>query len=287
MLSRMCLALAVVGFVSVCRGAEPSVEDLAQRVASLEAELAQQDAELSSLKSAVGRGAVGGQGECDAWSTYGAYELAILQPFFSDLDSGPGFDDSFGAGHRFTLGVESHRGCGVRVRYWMYDHALAGYGFFAGEELHIDMDALDLDVTLRERFRRWDLLMSGGLRYGRNGYSSDTIFGPGETLFEGLGPTFSLEADRKISCHGLHLIGNFRGSMLFGDVGAVGFTVEDELMTVFENQLGVGWKRPLGRAMLDVRAVWESQFWLNNAFAFGLGSNLGLTGPTVAVELRR
>lgn len=291
MLSRLCLAVAMVGLVSVCaRGAEPSVGELASRVASLEAELAAQEAEFASLKQAVSHGSVGRPQDCGAWSLYGGYELTILEAYFSDVASGPGFDESFGVGHRFTLGMENHRGYGVRTRYWTYEHSLDGYDLYAGEQLHIDMDSLDVDLTLRERFRRWDLLISGGVRYGRNSYGSDTIFGPGEARFEGVGPTFSIEADRRVGCRGLHLIGNFRGSMLFGDVDFFEAPMEDELMTVLDNQLGIGWERSMGRATLDIRAVWESQFWLNNAFAdtfFGLGSNVGFTGPTVAIELRR
>ena len=122
----------------------------------------------------------------------------------------------------------------------MYDHTLDGFGLYAGEQLHIEMDALDFDVTLRERFRRWDLLLSGGARYGRMGYRSDTIFPPGECRFEGIGPTVSLEVDREVGCRGFHLIGNFRGSMLFGDVDFWGFTVRDELTTVLDNQLRPG-----------------------------------------------
>ena len=269
---------------------EPGVAELMERIDSLEGQLAQQQAEFDSFRAIVGQFPLRSSRECNAWSVYGDYELTVLQPHFSDAGSGPGFDESFGVGHRFTLGLESHRGIGGRVRYWSYDHSIVGHDAFAGDVLHIDMDTLDLDLTLRERFRRWDLLVSGGVRYGRNSYGSDTIFGPGEARFEGFGPTIALEAERKIGCRGLRLIGNFRGSMLFGDDDFFGTTVDDELMGVLDNQLGIGWNRRLGRSVVDVRAVWESQFWLNNALSdtvFGFGSNLGFTGPTVAVELRR
>ena len=65
--------------------------------------------------------------------------------------------------------------------------------------------------------------------------------------------------------------------------------IDDELVVVFESQLGVGWARELGRAELHVRTVAESQFWLNDTFAdpfVGIGSNLGLIGAALRMELR-
>jgi len=269
---------------------EPSAADLIFRIDSLESQVAQQQAELNSFRAAVGQVPTGRSNEGRPGSVYGGYELTVLQPYFSDAGSGPGFDESVGLGHRFTFGLEKSCGVGVRARYWTYNHSLDGHDLYAGERLHIDMDSLDVDLTFRERFRRWDLLMSGGVRYGRNSYGSYAIFGPGEARFEGAGPTVAFEADRKIVCGGLRLIGNVRGSMLFGDVDYFEAPVEDELMTVLENQLGIGWSRCVWGTTLDVRAVWESQFWLNNFFAdtlFGMGTNIGFTGPTVAFELRR
>ena len=289
---RVTTPLLMIGFGLIAShvfAAEPSLADLTVRIESLENQLAQQDAEFAAFRTQVSRGAMGRSGECNGWSIEGGYELTILQPYFSDASSGPGFDESFGTGHRFTLEMESHRGYGARARYWMYRHTLDGHSLYAGEELHIDMDALDVELTLHERFRRWDLVFGAGARYGRNSYGSDTIFGPGEARFEGVGPTFCVEGERAIGCRGLYLIGSFRGSMLFGDVDFWGTPVEDELTAVLDNQLGIGWNRCVGRATLDVRAVWESQFWWSNAFAdalFGLGTNLGFTGPTVSVGLR-
>jgi hypothetical protein len=173
----------------------------------------------------------------------------------------------------------------------MYDHGHQGTDGNAGDVLNIDMDTLDFDVTLRERLRRWDLLISGGVRYARQSYSSPTLFPPGEGWFEGVGPTVSFEAARDVGCRGVYLIGSFRSSMLFGDLDFFGvLPVDDELCTVLDNQLGIGWSHRLGCTLLDVRAIWESQFWLNDTFAddfFGFGSNLGFTGPNFAIELRR
>ncbi|MFZ9092898.1 MAG: hypothetical protein ACO3FE_22700 [Planctomycetaceae bacterium] len=61
-------------------------------------------------------------------------------------------------------------------------------------------------------------------------------------------------------------------------------------MTILENQLGVAWTRQLNSSfLLEIRGAWETQYWMSNTISddvYGLGSNLALTGPTVAVELR-
>ena len=67
-------------------------------------------------------------------------------------------------------------------------------------------------------------------------------------------------------------------------------SIEDEIMTVAENQLGIAWTRSLTTVFqLEVRGAWETQFWMNSTLSndtYGIGSNLALTGPTLAVELR-
>ncbi|MBP85586.1 MAG: hypothetical protein CMJ64_02545 [Planctomycetaceae bacterium] len=98
----------------------------------------------------------------------------------------------------------------------------------------------------------------------------------GALVFEGTGPTVSLEGSRDVGCRGLYFVGNFRASMLFGEVTFDGtLDADDDLATVLENQLGIGWRREMARADLNVRALWESQFWLNETIATDTGSNLG------------
>ena len=67
-------------------------------------------------------------------------------------------------------------------------------------------------------------------------------------------------------------------------------TIEDEIMTVAENQMGIAWNRNLlSTWRLEIRTAWETQYWMSSTISddvYGIGSNLALTGPTVAVELR-
>ncbi len=237
---------------------------------------------------------------------YVGYELTALRPYLSNAGStggfafpGPvGFDDDYGFGHRFVVGYDGGSGLGARFRYWFYNH---GHDFVASPpaaaavagSVGIDLDVLDLELTLDEQLRNWNLMLSGGFRYGRAGLSG---LNPGgsELFFEGVGPTVAIEARRKFGDRGLHLIGNFRVALLYGDWnnylnGATPAKVEDEITTVFENQLGVGFTRDLGFATVTLRTVWETQFWLNDTLADesnGIGSNLTFAGPTSSVELR-
>jgi hypothetical protein len=93
------------------------------------------------------------------------------------------------------------------------------------------------------------------------------------------------------------VFGSLRGSVLVGDLrnGSVLWNmpsgkIEDEIMTVAENQMGVAYTRTLSNNMVfELRTGWETQYWMNSTLEddfYGIGSNLGLSGPTVAVELK-
>ncbi len=123
-----------------------------------------------------------------------------------------------------------------------------------------------------------------------------TLYGPGIVRFEGVGPTASLNAERKLGNSGFSLFGNVRGSVLIGDIRTASLllniptgSIEDEVMTIFENQLGVAWNYDLTKQLeLEVRTAWETQYWANSTLEddfYGIGTNLALMGPTVAVEL--
>ena len=289
-------AILLVGPVTV-DAEELSYSELVSRLTALESELHSQRNNLGTYHGGGcdDGGCVGGcvtacGGNQSAW--YVGYEVTFLRPYLSDF-AGPGGDwsEAYGAGHRFSIGYEGENGLGGRVRHWMYNH---NHGDAAGNGLvHIDMDAFDAEVTLRERLRNWDLLVSGGLRYGRAGFD----FGGGDLYFEGTGPTGALEATREVGNRGFYLIGNARVSTLFGKIGgpgANGFplfagTVEDETAVILENQLGIGWARDTSYGRWNVRGVWETQYWYNSTFADdfnGLETALALAGPSLMIEFQ-
>ncbi len=271
-----------------------SYSDLVSRITALETELQKtSDVQLASCDGEASCGfATSCRPSCCACSAwYFGYEMTALQPYVSDITLAAGsYDDEFGFGHRLTIGYDGGSGMGARLRYWFYNHGHDTVPPAAPDSLGIDMDVIDLELNLTEQLRNYNLMISGGVRYARMGLNStiiDTAFP--RLVFEGGGPTAALESTREFGDRGLYLIGNIRGSLLFGDLVFQGNKYQDETTVVLENQLGVGMTRNLGRATLNLRTVWETQVWLNDTMAdvgIGFGSNLGFGGPTSSIELR-
>lgn len=287
--------LAVFALVgpSIANAEELSYSELVSRLEALESQLDNQQAEFASFNLGGGTQKYddgcgkGGKGGCGPQrSVYGSYELTVLQPQISVPLLGLGFGDDYLTGHRLILGAENSNGIGGRIRYWTFDQSINAV---TGPPVTvaINMDVLDGEVTMREHLCSFDMLLSGGFRYGRAGFSpaGPQGNGPGEFYYEGIGPTVALEAQRHFGDRGLYLIGNFRGSQLFGQISNNnnGPITDDELYTVLESQLGLGWSRQMNRGILDLRAVWENQSWLNDNFP---GSNFGFTGFTLGAQVR-
>jgi len=308
------LALAIMLAPAMTRAEEMSYSALMSRIDALEAQLHQQHTDFVAYEmggaqkddgdKGNGKGK-GGSGR----SVYIGYEATVLRPYVSSSTAvnlgATGFDNNYGVGHRFTLGMVGDNGVGARMRYWIYNHGhdLVPPGVSNTPTLSIDMDVFDLEVTLNEELCNFDLLLSGGVRYGRLGVSAASVSVDSyDTYFEGTGPTVSFEAQREVGSRDLYLIGNMRASLLIGEIHNSGGVVlpleDDEIVTVLESQLGVGWSRETNRGELHVRVLWETQFWMNESFYFGgvnpgsayrelVASNLGLNGATLAVEFRR
>ena len=150
------------------------------------------------------------------------------------------------------------------------------------------MDVVDVEATLNEELRNFDLLLSGGVRYGRQ-----SIRPPGlELRFEGIGPTLSMHASREVGTHGLELVGNLRTSLLIGEFHfspGIGARTDDEIQTVLEPQLGVAYTRQVGHLELSSKLVYETQFWLNDALteiALADSSSILFSGPTISFQAR-
>ena len=245
------------------------------------------------------------QQEAGSGGLYGAVELTFLQPSVSGAQSVFGFttgrmlDTDYQSAIRYILGYVNDSGLGVRARYWSFDNTSGFVPPYAPAVFGINVRATDVEITLAQRMRHWDLDVSGGLRYGKLQYSNPvlTLYNPGTVTFEGGGPTASLNGRRILGNSGLSVFGNVRGSIMIGDIRTASLlvnvprgTIQDEVMTVFENQLGVAWNHSLPNDIrLEVRAAWETQYWMSSTLAddfYGVGSNLALMGPTVGFELR-
>lgn len=280
-------------------------EDLEQRVLRLESELHQlrhhrRPDPIQTLEQRLRQQDAGSGG------LFGTVEVTFLKPHLTGAQAAFGLgavgrliEGEYQPGTRYELGYRGDSGIGVRGRYWSYDDTFAYVPTFAPAIFGIRMDAADTEITLDQRLRNWDLQMSGGIRYGRLEYSNPvaTIFGVGSATFEGVGPTASLTGRRALGNSGFSVFGSARGSVLVGDVrnGALltfmpAVTLEDEVMTIAENQLGIAWTTSISqRATLELKTAWETQYWMNSSLSddvYGVGSNLGFMGPTVAAEIR-
>ena len=279
--------------------------ELEARVQRLEAELSQFRAPtysdpMKTLESQLQRQDAG------TGALFGNIEVTFLQPHISGPQAAFGLgavgrliDGDYQTGMRYILGCRNDSGVGIRGRFWQYDHSFVYVPPFEPAVFGIRMDVADTEITLDQRLRHWDMQISGGLRYGRLEYSNETptLFGVGTATFEGVGPTFALNGRRAISNTGFSIFGNVRGSVLVGDIRNAALlpfmpavTLEDEVMTVAENQLGVAWTHDVNQfVQLDIKTAWETQYWMNSTLSddvYGIGSNLGFTGPTLSVELR-
>lgn len=226
---------------------------------------------------------------------------------FDNVNVEGNFEDALKGGVRFVLGKESCCGFGAQVRYFTYENSFAYDGLWdAGSgtlsvigESEISVDAIDVELTQRGSFSSWDLVVTGGLRYGSVDISQPggffggipaLIFAGGTGVeFEGVGPTFSLSAQRPVG-HGLSVFGRARTALLFGDIdvtpgfraGGV-FTIENEFTQVWEFQFGLNYERELNNSTFVGGIFWEAQRWdsdsdfLGDLALHGLGLSGGFT----------
>ncbi len=252
-------------------------------------------------------GTLNHQLQCQSVGTGGLFfeaEASFLRPYLSGARSsatstgGKWLDPSYGTATRLKLGYESDSGLGFRGQYFSFNHGNDIASTFGGGSVGLKMDVIDAEVTLKNSFRNWDLGVSGGVRYGYLGINGDgVVIFPGQLTFEGIGATASIDGRRKLGNSGLTLFGSLRGSLLLGEIhngqpvsGLAYGSIEDEIAQVIDHQMGIAWTVPTNtKAQLRVKAAWETQFWLNDTIAddfFGIGSNVALSGPSVALEVR-
>ena len=226
--------------------------------------------------------------------------LGGARPLSANIDFN-WIDSSYGSGIRYILGYRNDNGLGLRARYFTLNHSVNSTD---GGTIGINMDAVDAEITFRGRLRNWVTEVSGGVRYGRAGLVGRLDPMPvlpqqlqGRLSLHGVGPTVAFDARKNLGNSGFTLFGNIRGSLLLGEVHnnqpvltLPRGTIEGQIAQIIDNQLGVAWTRCCNNgSILEIRAAWETQFWLNDTLAddvYGIGTNLALSGPAVAVELK-
>jgi hypothetical protein len=272
-LALTCLAAPVFG--------QPFSTDLyshasyAGRVETLENELTRVQAELASYQVRNDHPANFASNRHfgnSSW-TFGA-EAAALKPFVGLPD---GEEFNYEATPRVWMGYEGASGLGTKFTYWQFD------GTNRSGLLELEALSLDWDVSQRGRFQHWDIVVFGGLRYGKLG--TDLL-----TTFEGIGPTVGAEVRRPFGDRGVAFVGNARGSILFDDSFSdpLGGSLRDGSMTVWQVQLGVEWSRPIFWSnSLVVRALYESQQWEGPTLLGLLAPSVSFGGPTISVGISR
>ncbi|MEZ6125305.1 MAG: Lpg1974 family pore-forming outer membrane protein [Planctomycetaceae bacterium] len=246
-------------------------------------------------------------GSCEsAPRLFGSVEVPFLQPRISGafpvFNVSPAADRLIEPDHtpslRFQAEFRPEPTLGIRGRYFTFDSNSPFGNPFQPAEFGIRLDVADLEFVIHKASCRWNFDLSGGVQYSRLEYSATvpTAVGVGSVRFEGVGPVFAANAEHKLGSTSLAVFGGVRASYLMGEtrnaallVNVPRSTIHDEMMQVYQNQLGVVWRPQFfDQIGIAVKAGWETQFWLNDTFAddsYGIGSNLSLTGPMVSAEI--
>ena len=216
---------------------------------------------------------------------------------------------------------------GLRSRYWTIDAAAdlhVPHSIDASDDatlrdiaigVGVEAQTLDLELTQRADLGPMQLQVAGGFRYGKMctdlgasgvesvfneqtyGYDDSPFAGSVAADFEGVGPTVALGVRRPFGGCRMALVGDVRGSWLYGHTNAyptgdliaameeyaVSGRAGDHMMQVWEVQLGLEWTRPAACGELVARAVWEAQAWEWAPLASLLHQDVGFSGPTFSL----
>jgi hypothetical protein len=175
-----------------------------------------------------------------------------------------------------------------------------------GLEVHV----LNLMATINAEVSEISLVGAGGLRYATlsQGLSSAVTDAAGtpqgllrwSRVYEGVGPTISVNARRPIGCRGLAVIAEGGGALLFGrktlnrivsgNVGPAALPLlfldgANEVVPIGELRLGAEWSyRFANGVQFSLQGLYEGQLWAE-AGAPTLGF-LGFEGFSAQMELR-
>jgi hypothetical protein len=267
----------------------------------------------------------------------GGGELLFLRPYFQGtgeivdpmlgLALRPDFD--FELSPRAWIGFVTDQGLGFRTRYWEFDHASSrGTAQISDPEVEatatadrgLEARTIDLEATQQAAFQRWMFVLAGGLRYAE--YNEDErlrlqgtdlltatpfdLTTSSDAGFDGIGPTFGVQAERALANTNFSIYSGLRGSLLFGRRKA-GIALRDnmadtvlfgestrgnDLIAIWEVNLGLQYLWPLsGGGNVFVRGGVEGQYWQGprtiDPFFAAVPGDMGFGGFTVAAGVNR
>jgi len=255
------------------------------------------------------------------------------------------YDLNFELTPRVWAGWEHDRCTGIRARYWRIDTeaptqvrfpaagatpisltiigagnnlsrtATAGIGDAFTSDYHLEMWTIDLEATQRLRLNATELVGSFGLRYAdtyqrahgvvTDGTGSMTELVCQDLLFDGFGPTTSIELNRQLLSGGtiaeqLSFFATTRGSILLGEqqqdityvTGGGATTIVDRWThdTVLPIGAVVGGlellTRRLGACQWMLRTGYRAEVWFSTGGPVESESNLGLHGVVFSLAGR-
>jgi hypothetical protein len=209
-LSVMCLAS--LGNAQTPTSDLYSYASYANRVETLERELAQVHAQLASYGTGGDKHAKSYDDKCcgeSNWFVGG--EVAVLKPFIG-LPASEAFD--YEATPRIWLGYEHGSGLGTRATYWQFDNSnpteRLTWSSIRSTWMLPSGDNSAIGTS-------WCSAVCATARIGietNEDRQAEEEYG---ITFEGLGPTLGAEVRRPIGSRGWALVGNVRGSLLFDD----------------------------------------------------------------------
>lgn len=297
------------------------LREQALRIDQLEAELVSFREDSAAKENGAGKcngcGKGSGYGDCGCSSAglIGGLEATVMTAHNSALavDIGAGLvsltpDYNAQVAPRVWLGYQGASGLGFKATYWGYDQTATGSdvaGALGGDvALGLMARTVDLELMQSTSFCRWDLGVSGGLRWARL-EDELSILGPAGQLalrrdFEGVGGTVALGARRPVGQRGFALLGGARMSLVYGESDAqiedtliglptVTLTADDQVLSIYELRLGGEWSRELNSgARVVAQLVYEAQTWnVPPVFAGLLDSSIGFTGPAFSLAIER
>ena len=325
--------------------------ELEARIAALEEQVAEHDAEARARGESVSYlpdanqpavpSACGSCGPCVGYDFacsrcrttgfYGGAEIMWLKPFGSGAVVTPAINgssaDTFLPGWRLYGGNQNCDGLGWRVNWWQWDQFSTRGAqttvppFTNTNALHLVFQKLDLLVTQMVSFRRWDLMLVGGVTYAGNKFNWDHPVGGGgippgvggigaipgiastSSQFNGWGLTTGLLAYRDIAwLKGLKGFGIAQWSGIYGNTsesisyghGAPksAFAANSTMLNILELKIGTQYERRIGRGAIGfVSTGLEAQYWSGAVMVGPSGPNanndIGLVGFTLGTGIRR